>query len=241
VSYERTVTVVVPVYNEAPRVDRVVADVVATLGRGVLPFRVLVLDDGSTDWTDELDRSLRSHGPVDIRRFHPNRGKGAVLADALPTLDTAWAVVLDADGEYAASDLPALLAPLADGNADWVIGSRYGFGRPRPPQALCASIANRAIGACFAALSGVHLHDLLSGVYAFRCSGIDGLVLRERRFSYTAELMWEVCRRGLRIVEVPVAYRFRTYAEGKKIRWWEAATIMAALVRYRPRAGGRTG
>ena len=53
--------------------------------------------------------------------------------------------------------------------------------------------------------------------------------------------MWEVRRRGLRIVEVPVAYRFRTYAEGKKIRWWEAATIVAALVRYRPRTGGRPG
>jgi glycosyltransferase involved in cell wall biosynthesis len=227
-------TVIVPVYNEAQSVATVVESIVQQLSHESFPHRVLVLNDGSTDWSPELERRLLDAGPVELRSFDCNRGKGAVLNDAFPSLQTEFAVVIDADGEYAAEDIPRILEPLRGGEVDWVMGSRYGLGRGRPRQHLATYVVNRLVNAWFFLLSGVRLHDLLTGVYGFRTELVRQLGLRERRFAYTPELMWKVLRRRRpRLCEVAASYRFRGYAEGKKIRWWETGTILLALLRYR--------
>jgi glycosyltransferase involved in cell wall biosynthesis len=231
-------TVVVPVFDEAPRIEAVVRDLVEVLGRVRLPCTIAILNDGSGDWSAELEARLRKLGPVEVHSFYPNRGKGAMLDRAFDLLDRELAVVIDADGEYAASDVPRVLAPLLAGEADWVMGSRYGFGRPRPRQYLAAWCVNRLVNRWFHLLSGVALNDLLTGLYAFRTASVADVRLRECRFAYTAELVWKVlARTPLRIAEVPIGYRFRSYAEGKKIRWWETGTILLALWRYRSPRG----
>jgi glycosyltransferase involved in cell wall biosynthesis len=228
------VTVVIPVYNEAASIETVVRDVIDRLAEAPAPFEVLILNDGSTDWTAELERRLTRQPRVRLRSFHPNRGKGAVLNRAFPTLRSELAVVIDADGEYLASDIPAVLAPLLRGEADWVSGSRYGFGRPRPRQYRLTWLVNRVINRWFLLVTGVRFRDVLSGLYAFRTELVEDIELREKRFSYTAELLCKLARTpGMRFREVPIDYRFRTYAEGKKIRWWETATILWAMLRYR--------
>lgn len=226
-------TIVVPVYNEAERIEAVVAEIVDELGASGRPFSVLILNDGSTDWSEALESRLLSLGPVVLHSHHTNEGKGAVLGRAFPGIDTALGVVIDADGEYLPRDIPALLAPLERGEADWVLGSRYGFGRPRPRQYWATYRVNRLVNLSFALLSGQRTQDLLTGLYAFRTALVRDVRLRERRFSYTAELMWKLRHRGVRLTEVPVGYRFRSYAEGKKIRWWETGTILLAMLRYR--------
>ena len=234
------VTAVVPVYDEERTLDVVVHSTLAELGRLGLPHEVLILDDGSTDGSPAVAARLAARSPERVRAlgFPENRGKGALLDEAFRRIETELAVVVDADDEYAASDLPAVLEPLVAGRAEWVLGSRYGFGRPRPVQYRATWVVNRTVNAWFAALSGVRLNDLLTGLYAFRTEIVRDLRLVERRFAYTPELMWKVLRRGPpRIVEVPVSYRFRDYAAGKKIRWWETGTILAATVRYKFRSG----
>jgi glycosyltransferase involved in cell wall biosynthesis len=235
-------TVVIPVYNEASLVAGVVEDTVRELGRTGRPYSILVLNDGSTDWSETLERRLRSLGPVEVRSFAENRGKGAILDGTFPTLDGDLAVVIDADGEYPPADIEKILGPLERGEADWVMGSRYGFGRPRPEQYVLTFIVNRFINVWLGALSGRWFRDVLTGLYGFRVEVVRDLRLRERRFSYTAELMWKLLHTGrVRWAEVPVEYRFRSYAEGKKIRWWETGTILLAMVRYkfaRTRAAG---
>jgi len=226
-------TIVVPVYNEADRIEGVVAEIVQELGASGRPFSVLILNDGSTDWSATLESRLRSLGPVVLHSHHSNEGKGAVLGRALPGIDTAFGVVIDADGEYLPRDIPALLVPLERGDADWVLGSRYGFGRDRPRQYRATYWVNRLVNLTFALLSGQRTQDLLTGLYAFRTALVRDVRLREKRFSYTAELMWKLRQRGVRLTEVPVSYRFRSYAEGKKIRWWETGTILLAMLRYR--------
>ena len=229
-----TVTVVVPAYDEGDKIEAVVRRIPAEIEGIAGPVRVLILNDGSTDWTPQLQRRLEQDHRVTIRSSYPNRGKGAVLSRAFPELETGLAVVIDADGEYAPEQIPDLLAPLLQGRADWVMGSRYGFSRRRPRQYLATYLVNRAINLWFRLLSGVRFHDLLTGLYAFRAELVTDLRLRERRFSYTAELIWRVQRRGgIRWCEVPIDYRFRGYGDGKKIRWWETGTILYALLRYR--------
>ena len=181
-----------------------------------------------------LESRLAALGPVELRSFQPNQGKGAMLDRAFPTLETEFTVVIDADAEYRAADIPGLLAPMIEGRADWVLGSRYGFGRRRPTQYFATYLVNRLVNLYFLMLSGIRLQDLLTGLYAFRSELVRDLRLRERRFSYTAELIWKVLRSSSpRLQEVPIAYRFRSYAEGKKIRWWETGTILLAILRYR--------
>ena len=197
-------------------------------------YRILVLNDGSNDWSADLERRLLAHESVLVESLYPNQGKGAVLNKAFPMLDTDFAVVIDADGEYAAPEIDRVLRPLANGRADWVMGARCGFDRPRPRQYLATYLVNRLINTWFFLLSGLRFKDLLTGLYAFRAELVSDVELRDKRFSYSAELVWKLLRtRGLRWSEVPITYRFRSYAEGKKIRWWETGTLLLALVRYR--------
>jgi hypothetical protein len=164
-----------------------------------------------------------------------------VLNRTFPTLLSDFTVVIDADREYSASDLGAVVTPLRSREADWVLGSRCGFGRRRPSQDRLTYLVNRLIDAWFFIWSGIRLRDLLTGLYGFRTELVTGLELREKRFSYTAELIWKVLRkREIRLREVPGSYRFRPYAEGKKIRWWETATIVLAVLRYRLVPGPRS-
>ncbi len=229
-----TLTVVVPAYDEGDKIEAVVRRIPAEIEGLAEPLRVLILNDGSMDWTPQLQQRLEADERVTVRSFYPNSGKGAVLGRAFPGLETDLAVVIDADGEYAPEQIPDLLAPLLQGRADWVMGSRYGFSRRRPRQYLATYLVNLAINLWFRMLSGVRFRDLLTGLYAFRTELVTDLRLRERRFSYTPELIWRVQRRGgIRWCEVPIDYRFRGYGAGKKIRWWETGTILYALLRYR--------
>lgn len=227
-------TVVIPVYDEARRIEGVVAGVARVLSGMSRPGRVWILNDGSNDWHPALERRLLERGPVSVRSSYPNRGKGAVLSRTFSELGEGISVIIDADGEYDPEDIPRVIEPLAAGRADWVWGSRYGFDRARPRQYLLTYAANRSINRWFSLLSGLGFHDLLTGIYGFRNEVVAGLRLRERRFAYSAELIWKVVHRGgVRWEEVPASYRFRAYGEGKKIRWWETATILFALLRYK--------
>jgi len=228
-----SLTVVIPVYDESPRIESLVDEILAELRD--LPYRhhLLIVNDGSNDWSPELERRLADKGPVLSRSFYPNSGKGAVLDRTLPTIDTDFTLVIDADGEYTPKDIPAVVEPLVRDEADWVLGTRYGFGRPRPRQYLATYLVNRIVNLWLFVLSGTWFRDVLTGIYAFRTDVVAGIRLRERRFAYTAELTWKLLRRrGIRRKEVPASYRFRSYADGKKIRWWEAGTLVLAMLRY---------
>lgn len=227
-------TVLVPVFDEAHLVGTTLAALVAELPRLPCPARIVVLNDGSRDWSEALERRLTALAGVEVRSFAPNAGKGAVLSQSFPTLTDEFVAVIDADGEYPAHDLAGVVRPLIAGEADFVLGSRYGFGRDRPRQSHGTYAANRLINAWFRLLSGARFRDLMTGLFACRAELLRDVRLNEPRFSYTPELIWRLLHRGdVRWAEVPVDYRTRGYAEGKKIRWWETATVMFAALRYK--------
>lgn len=227
-------TVVVPAYNESAFLPTVVSRVVEALDASAYRYAVLVVDDASSDWTDELERELVRHAAVDVLHLPRNRGKGGVLGEVFPSLAGPWTVIIDADNEYDPHDIPRVVEPLSAGHADWVFGTRYGFGRRRPPQYVLTYAVNRLFNVVFRLLSGVPVTDVLTGLYAFRSELVRDVRLREARFAYTPELLWTVLRRARpRWQDVPVAYHFRTYREGKTIRWWETFTILFAMVRYK--------
>ncbi len=228
------IQILISCYNEGDRLVSVVEGVARDLKDVEFTHGTWVLDDGSTEWSNRLDDRLKSIGNVSVIHFTPNRGKGGVLNAIFPNMRADAIVVIDADNEYATSDIPAVVEPLIHNKADWVLGSRYGFDRKRPRQYLITYLANRFFNRLFNILSGLDLQDLLSGLFAFRSKMVRGITLDCKRFAFTPELMWKIYRiKKPRIMEVPISYRFRTYAEGKGIKWWEFFTVTWAIVYYR--------
>lgn len=228
------IQVIIPVYNEGQRIQLVVAGIEAELADAKFDYSILVLNDGSTDWTHDIEQELSAHTAVKIRHYGENRGKGAVLNDVFADLSADYTVVIDADNEYASSDIKAVLEPLIKGSADYSMGSRYGFGRSRPPQYFLTYMANRFFNILFNYLSGLKLNDLLTGLYAFRTEMVTDVNLQEQRFAFVPELAWRVHNsKRPRWKEVPISYAFRKYSDGKKIQWWEFFTVTGAIFKYR--------
>ena len=218
------VTVIVPVFDEAPTVDAAVEAILAApLPEGV-ERRVLCIDDGSRDGSGEiLQRLMNRHDNVDLVRHTENRGKGAAIATGLAHASGDIVMIHDADLEYDPADHVAVLEPILDGRADVVIGSRF-LGQTHRVLYYWHFVANRFITLCSNLVTNLNLTDIECCTKAFRREVATHLTLREHRFGIEPEMVARFAKmrlegRRLRIYEVPVSYSGRTYQEGKKIGW----------------------
>jgi glycosyltransferase involved in cell wall biosynthesis len=222
------VSFIVPVYNEATTIDELLQRVAA------LEFekQIVVVDDGSTDGTaDILDAWRERDGLVVVRQ--QNRGKGAALRAGIPHVDGEITVFQDADLEYDPADVPDLIEPIVRGAADVVFGSRLSGGRPQRAYMFWHLVGNRFLSLLTNVLYNTTLSDMETGYKAFRTDVLRSLQLSEDGFGIEPELTAEVCRRKLRIYELPIAYYGRTYAEGKKITWRDGGKAVWVLFRVR--------
>jgi glycosyltransferase involved in cell wall biosynthesis len=218
------VSFLVPAYNEEATIGEVL-DRIAALE---LDAQVIVVDDGSADRTAEI---AASRGATVISQ--PNRGKGAAIRAAIPLVDGEIAVIQDADMEYDPVDVPTLIEPIARGAADVVYGSRLSGGRPQRAYLFWHLVGNRFLSLLTGVLFNTTLTDMETGYKAFRADVLRSLDLREDDFGIEPEITGQVCKRGLRVYELPIAYYGRTYAEGKKITWRDGLKAVAVHVRVR--------
>jgi glycosyltransferase involved in cell wall biosynthesis len=221
------VSFLIPACNEEATIGEVL-DRIAGLG---LDSQVIVVDDGSTDGTPELLEQRRGDGLVVLRQ--PNRGKGAALRAAIPHIDGDIAVIQDADMEYDPAEVPALIEPIQRGVADVVFGSRLRGGRPQRAYLFWHLVGNRFLSLLTNVLFNTTLSDMETGYKAFRADVLRSLRLREDGFGIEPEITGQVCKRGLRVYELPIAYYGRTYAEGKKITWRDGVKAIGVLLRVR--------
>ena len=227
------VTVLLALYNEAPTVEAAVDDIIREMDKLGVSYTVLVVNDGSTDWSPDLEKRLLAKKNLALRSFYPNEGKGAALSKAFGLIDSEFLVLTDADREYHAEDIPLILGPMRRNEADVVLGSRYGFGRRRPRQYLATYWVNKLINLWLFLLSGKYFQDILCGLYGMRTALVKNVTLNETRFSYTGEFFWRLFYKKPRWAQAPVSYTFRTYKGGKKIKWWETFTLLRALGYYK--------
>jgi glycosyltransferase involved in cell wall biosynthesis len=218
------VSFVIAAYNEAATIGEVL-DRVEELD---VEKQIIVVDDGSTDGTAEI---AARYDCVLIRQC--NRGKGAAIRAAIPHLESDIAVIQDADLEYDPANVPALIQPIQAGVADVVFGSRLSGGQPQRAFLFWHLVGNRLLSLLTNVLYNTTLSDMETGYKAFRTDVLRSLNLREDDFAIEAEITAKVCRRKLRIYEVPVAYYGRTYAEGKKITWRDGVKAVGVLLRER--------
>lgn len=225
-------SVIIPVYNERSTLE----EVLARVSQAPMEKEVIVVDDGSDDGTREiLERLARNAGPSDRLRivFHErNRGKGAAVRTGMAQATGDWILIQDADLEYDPRDYPMLLAPLLDGRADVVYGSRFLDGSRRT-RYFQHYLANRFLTFVSNLVTKQKLSDMETGYKVFRREVLDGIRLRSNRFEFEPEITVKLTRQGYRIHEIPISYNSRSYREGKKITWVDGVKALWALFRYR--------
>ena len=165
----------------------------------------------------------------------PNRGKGAAVRAAAARITKPIAVIQDADMEYDPADVVALIAPIERGVADVVYGSRLTGGAPQRAYLFWHLMGNRFLSLLTGVLYNTTLSDMETGYKAFRSDVLRSLRLTQDDFAIEPEITGEVCRRNLRIYEMPIAYYGRTYAEGKSITWRDGLKAVRVLIAVRLR------
>lgn len=245
-----TVSVVIPVYNEAPAVSEVLRRVCkASLPAG-FDSEIVVVDDGSTDHTIETIEEFRLEHPeyADRVRVHEsliNHGKGAALRAGFKIAEGDIILVQDGDLEYSPSDYASLLEPFADPAVQVVYGSRFFHGAPKGMK-LPNLLANLILSFTTTLLYGQRITDEATGYKVFRRSVLDRFELSCRRFEFCPEFTGNVLKAGFRIHEVPIHYNPRGILEGKKIKasdgfvaiWWLLKVWLLGTVRRRQVAEG---
>ncbi|MCX8052912.1 MAG: glycosyltransferase family 2 protein [Armatimonadetes bacterium] len=217
-------SIIIPAYNEMETIPEVLKRVRAQ------PFdkEIIVTDDGSTDGTREF---LREQPDVKLIENPRNIGKGASIRAALSHVTGDIVLIQDADLEYDPDDYAALIAPIVEGKADIVYGTRFTRGRPK--MRLVNYIANRIFAFLATVLYGTKVTDEATCYKAFRTEVIKSLDLRCKRFEFCPEVTARLLKRGYRYAEVPVSYEARTHAQGKKIRWYDGLECIWTLIKYR--------
>ena len=218
------VSFLIPAYNEAATIGEVLEQV----GRLDLDKQVIVVDDGSTDDTAAIAEAA---GVLVLRQT--NKGKGAAIRAAIPHIEGEIAVIQDADLEYDPAEVPGLIDPILNGHADVVFGSRLSGGRPQRVYLFWHLVGNRFLSLLTNVLYNTTLSDMETGYKAFRSEVIRSLDLCENRFGIEPEITAKVCKRKLRIYELPISYYGRSYEEGKKITWRDGFRAVWVLMRVR--------
>ena len=221
-------SVVIPVYNEAGTV----AAVVARVRHVPLALEVIAVDDASSDRSGAILDELRAAGAVDQLVHHPrNRGKGAAIRSGIAHATGDVVVIQDADLEYDPAELPALLAPIVDGRADAVYGSRF-QGGPHRVLYFWHSVGNHLLTLLSNMLTNLNLTDMETCYKLVRRDLLQRLPLTADRFGFEVEVTARLAQAGARIWELPISYAGRTYAEGKKITWRDGVAAIGHILRY---------
>lgn len=230
-----SVSVIIPCFNESATIAEVVKRVRA-VDLGLPLAEIIVVDDGSTDGSWGAINAIPGIKSLQHER---NQGKGAAVMSGVRAATGRFVVIQDADLEYSPSDLRPVLAPLACGEADVVLGSRFAYERPtfffgtkRSPF-FSHYAGNLLIIAMTNLLYGARITDYEGAYKAFARDEVDKLDVRARGFEFDNELVCRFLRRGRRVVEVPIKYAPRSYEQGKKITWQDGAVMLWTIIKWR--------
>ena len=220
-------SVVVPVYNEAPTLASAIGRILDV--SYPCDMELVVVDDGSVDGTDKVITGLPASV---VRHRHPvNRGKGAAVRTGIDIASGDYVIVCDADLEYTPADIPALLQPILAGEAEVVFGTRT-FGS-HTAYSFWYVLGNKAVTMAANVLFNAWLSDLETCFKMMPLELYRQLDLHEEGFGVEPEITAKLLRRGIRPYEVPISYRARSREEGKKLTWQDGAKALWILARIR--------
>ena len=220
------ISVLMPVYNERATLMEILARVRAV----PIEKEIILVDDGSSDGTRELLAGL-SGDDLHIILHERNRGKGAAIRSGLAQASGDVVIIQDADLEYDPNDYPALIAPIAAGEADVVYGSRF-LGRGRGSAGRWHYAANRMLTLFSNLFTGLRLTDMETCYKAIRRELIQSVTLVSNAFEIEPEITARMARKGARFKEVPIRYAGRSRTEGKKINLADGVRAVITILKF---------
>ena len=231
-------SIVIPVYNEEPTLAGIVEEVLK-LRSSDLVLELVIVDDCSKDSSRVVAERLASdHPEIKLCFQEENRGKGAALRTGFLAATGDYVGIQDADMEYDPRDYLKMIRPLDEGRADVVLGSRYLRREDRIVLRWWHSAMNRFLTWMSNLFSDIDVTDMETCYKLFRREIIQKIAprLKEDRFGFEPEVVAHVARlvrkEGLRVAEVAIGYRPRTFSEGKKIGWRDGICALWCIFRY---------
>jgi glycosyltransferase involved in cell wall biosynthesis len=227
----QTLSIIIPIYNELQYVERILDRVQSASIPAHLNREIIVVDDGSTDGTATLLETIEGHRTIKVHRSVLNFGKGTAIRVGLHYATGDYVLIQDADLEYDPNEYEKLLAPLLDGRADVVYGSRF-LGSVSGMR-WQNHAANKLLSFISNVLYDAHITDEATGYKVFRKNVLAGMDLRCKRFEFCPEITARLRKAGFRIFEVPIAYEGRSVKDGKKIKLRDGWEAIWTLIKYR--------
>ncbi|HNF72061.1 MAG TPA: glycosyltransferase family 2 protein [Chitinophagaceae bacterium] len=229
-------SIIIPAYNEAATIHRILNKVKAVLLPEQMEKEVIIVNDCSRDETAAtIQKYQESHPdfPITLFSHEVNLGKGAAIRTGIQKASGDFVIIQDADLEYDPEEYSILLKPLLLGFADVVYGSRFMGGKPHRILFYWHSIGNQFLTRLSNMFTNLNLTDMETCYKMFRREIIQAIPLRENRFGFEPEITAKISRiKGIRIYEVGISYYGRTYEEGKKIGWRDGFRAIYCILKY---------
>jgi glycosyltransferase involved in cell wall biosynthesis len=199
-------SVVVPAYNEEHTIGDVISRLQAVMKKIEFDYEIIVVNDRSRDRTAEISRSYN----VKVYSLKQHKGKGYALRAGFSHVRGDIVVTIDSDGSHRPEELPSLLLPILQNQADLVIGSR--FLRKEPVGGKKFNFAgNRLFNLLVQFLTGAQVSDSQSGYRAMKRVVLENLRLKSAEYEIESEMLVRIAKKGFRVKEVPVSFEQRTY------------------------------
>lgn len=222
-------SVVIPVYNEIDTIE----EIITRVNMVHIEKEIILVDDFSTDGTrDRIKEIIQDKENIKAIYHNRNKGKGAALRTGFEHVTGDIVIIQDADLEYDPNEYPSLLAPILDGRADVVYGSRF-LGGPHRVLFFWHYVGNKLLTSLSNALTNLNLTDMETCYKVFKSQILKDINLKSNRFGFEPEFTAKVAKKRLRIYEVPISYSGRTYSEGKKITWKDGIVAFFLIWWYR--------